>query len=93
MKSLQKNLSDMNTISVKEAKYIDDYKLEIVFTNRKIRVVDFEPFLTTHSHPQYNKYKKPKYFKSFKIENGNIIWGKDWDMIFPVYDLYKGKVN
>jgi hypothetical protein len=50
-------------------------------------------FFTAHSHPQYNKYKKPENFKRFKIENGNIVWGKDWDMIFPVYDLYTGKIN
>ena len=83
----------MKTIAVKEAKYIEGYKLEILFTDDKKKLVDFQQFLKTHSHPQYNKYKKAENFKRFKIENGNVIWGKDWDMIFPVYDLYQGKVN
>ena len=77
----------MENIIVKEAKYIEHYLLEIIFTNNKKRVVDFGGFLQTHSHPQYNRYKKVENFKKFKIENGNVVWGKDWDMIFPVYDL------
>ena len=55
-------------------------------------IVDFGNFFETHSHPQYNKYKKVENFKKFKIENGNVVWGKDWDLIFPVSDLYKGKI-
>ena len=83
----------MKTISVIEAKYIDGLKVEIVFNDNKKNVIDFSSFFQTHSHPQYNKYNKPGNFKKFKIENGNLVWGKDWDMIFPVYDLYKGKIS
>ncbi len=56
------------------------------------QVIDFASFFE-HSHPQHNRYKKEENFKRFKIENGNIVWGKNWDMIFPLHDLYKGKVN
>ena len=83
----------MKLISVIGAKYKESFKVEIVFNDNKIRVVDFDLFLKSHNHPQYNKYKKEENFKGFKIENGNLVWGSDWDMIFPVYDLYKGKVN
>ncbi|MES2331595.1 MAG: hypothetical protein V4539_18460 [Bacteroidota bacterium] len=83
----------MKIISVKEAQWIADYIIEIVFNDNKKKLVDFGVFLNKHSHPQYNKYKKPAQFKKFKIENGNLVWGKDWDMIFPVFDLYKGKIN
>ena len=83
----------MKAISVSSAAYINNYKLEVVFNDNKKRVVDFGNFLNTHSHPQFNKYKKQENFKKFKIENGNMVWGKDWDMIFPVYDLYQGKIE
>jgi hypothetical protein len=83
----------MKTISVKEAKYIDGLKVEVVFNDEKKSIIDFSPFFQTHAHPQYNKYKKPSNFKKFKVENGNLVWGKDWDMIFPVFDLYKGKIE
>lgn len=83
----------MKAISVSKAAYVDGYRVELVFNDSKKRVVDFGNFLNTHSHPQYNKYKKPENFKKFKIENGNIVWGKNWDMIFPVFDLYQGKIE
>ncbi|HKP32024.1 MAG TPA: hypothetical protein VJT83_04835 [Chitinophagaceae bacterium] len=36
------------------------------------------------------KYKKPENFKKFEILDGNLIWGKHWDMIFPIQQLYSG---
>lgn len=83
----------MKAISVSKAAYVDGYRVELVFNDSKKRVVDFGNFLNTYSHPQYNKYKKPENFKKFRVENGNIVWGKDWDMIFPVFDLYQGKIE
>ena len=83
----------MDTISVKKAKYLDDFKIEILFNDNKKKIVDFAAFLRSHSHPQFNKYKKSEYFKKFQVENGNVVWGKNWDMIFPLYDLYQGKIK
>ncbi len=80
-------------IIVVRAEHVENYKLEILFSNDKKKLVDFSTFLDLHSYPQYNKYKKESNFKKFKIENGNVVWGKDWDMIFPVDELYKGKIN
>ena len=80
----------MSAISIKEINYIDNFLLEITFNDNKKNVIDFGAFLETHSHPQFNKYKKINNFKKFKIENGNVVWGKDWDMIFPISDLYNG---
>ncbi len=88
-----KKLNEMDTISIKEAKYLNDFKIEILFNDNKRRIVDFGTFLNSHSHPQFNKYKQPEYFKRFKIENGNVVWGKDWDMVFPIYELYQGKIR
>lgn len=82
----------MKNISVIGANYISGLKIEIEFDDHKKKIVDFTHFFQTHSHPQYNKYAKPEVFKKFKIQNGNVVWGKNWDMIFPVIDLYKGKV-
>jgi len=50
--------------------------------------VDFEPFILANPHPQYNRYIEPRNFKKFTIENGNVVWGKNWDMIFPLMQLY-----
>lgn len=83
----------MKTILIEDAVYKSNYKIEIVFSDKKTRIVGFSHFLKNHNHPQYNKYKTERNFKRFKIENGNIVWGKDWDMIFPIKDLYEGKIN
>ena len=26
------------------------------------------------------------------LEHGNVVWGKNWDMIFPIKQLYRGFV-
>ncbi|WP_366107231.1 hypothetical protein [Spirosoma sp.] len=57
------------------------------------QVIDFGPFLSAHSHPQHDKYRKLANFKRFKIERGNVVWGKDWDLIFPVAQLHQGYVG
>ena len=80
-------------INIVNAEYVESYMLEIFFSNDKKKLVDFSEFLEMHSHTQYNKYKKENNFKKFKIENGNVVWGKDWDMIFPVDELYKGRLG
>lgn len=32
-------------------------------------------------------------FRTFKIVEGNIVWGDDWDLIFPMEKLYRGKAE
>ncbi len=80
-------------MKVVKAKYLADYKIVISFSDLTQQVVDFGPFLTDHSHPQYDKYKIPSLFKTFKIERGNIVWGKEWDLIFPIDQLHSGKID
>ena len=79
-------------IKIVNAQYIQDYKIKLSFGDGTQKVVDFGGFLKRHSHPQFDKYKRLTWFKKFKIDNGNIVWGKDWDLIFPVDQIYKGKI-
>ncbi len=80
------------SISVVNAQYISNYKVKLFFNDSTVRIIDFGVFFQKKNHPQFNKYKTISNFKTFKIDQGNIVWGKDWDLIFPVYDLYKGKI-
>lgn len=75
------------------AEYLADYKTLISFSDLTQQIIDFGPFLVEHPHPQYNKYLSPNLFKKFKIERGNIVWGKDWDLIFPIDQLHAGKID
>jgi hypothetical protein len=73
---------------IQQANYISDLKVELKFNDGTIHNVDFSNFLLNHPHPQYNKYLKPANFKKFYIENGNIVWGKNWDLMIPIENLY-----
>jgi len=68
------------------AKYIDDYKVELIFDDKKINVINFLPVIK--SNPVCKKYLDVTEFKKFKLEQGNIVWGRNWDMIFTIESLY-----
>lgn len=57
-----------------------------------VHPADIGEFIRRHPHPQYNKYLDPRKFSRFAIENGNIVWGKNWDLIFPVEQLHTGAI-
>ena len=82
-----------NAIAVKNAIYIDGYRICISFTDGKEKIVDFADFINTNYKEVLSKYKISSNFKRFKIEDGNIVWGKNWDLIFPVHQLYQGKIS
>jgi hypothetical protein len=82
----------MNAVSVTRAIYLHAFKVRIEFSDNTWRVIDFEPFLKENHHPQWDRYNKINNFKKFKIENGNLVWGRNWDLIFPVYGLYTGEI-
>lgn len=67
--------------------------VEITFSDKTVKTVDVGEFIRLHPHPQYNKYLNPKKFKNFNIENGNVVWGKNWDLIFPLEQLYAGRIG
>ncbi|MDZ4846093.1 MAG: DUF2442 domain-containing protein [Chitinophagales bacterium] len=83
----------MKTISVIHALHKEQYILYLTFSNGSERDVNFSNALTAFAKGDLSKYKNLRYFKQFKIENGNVVWGKNWDLIFPVEELYRGKIN
>ncbi|MDR0667604.1 MAG: DUF2442 domain-containing protein [Prevotellaceae bacterium] len=78
-------------LSIVEATYLDGYAVRLTFSDGVVRDIDFGPFLLGNPHPQYDKYRDIKKFKKFKIEYGNIVWGRNWDLIFDEYELYRGR--
>ena len=77
-------------IKLVNAKYLNDYKVELQFNDNVVRQIDFGKFLNTHSHPQYDKYKKLSNFKKFRIDRNNLVWGRYWDLDFDLWKLYQG---
>jgi hypothetical protein len=73
------------------AEYAGDFKIHIVFSDEFSNVVDFKPFLKRSFHPSIRKYLDEVLFQQFEVRDGNINWN-DYDMIFPIEDLYAGKI-
>ncbi|OFX37787.1 MAG: hypothetical protein A2X08_02970 [Bacteroidetes bacterium GWA2_32_17] len=78
----------MKNISIIKAEYVCDYKVRLTFNDEKVNVVDFEYYVMKQKNPDYQKYKKLNEFKKFKIEEDNIVWGKNWDLCFHIHKLY-----
>ena len=77
-------------MKVTTAKYLDDYKIQLTFSDGKTNVINFLPALK--KIPQCCHFLDITAFKKFKIDGGNIVWGKNWDMIFTLESLYKNKL-
>ena len=78
-------------ISIENAKYIDDYKIYMKFSDGKESTVDFKKFIEKSNHPDIKKYSDKKLFSNFNLDYGDIEWN-DYELAFPIYDLYRGKI-
>ena len=82
----------VDVVEIKSAKYIGDYAICISFSDKTERSVDFKAFLVKSIHPSISKYLNESLFKQFEIINGNLNWN-DYDLIFPVHQLYEGEIK
>lgn len=80
----------MNRLYIISATDEGNLTVQLTFSDNTTQVVNIGDFIRRHPHPQYNKYLDPRKFKRFTIENGNIVWGKNWDLMFPIEQLHAG---
>ena len=78
-------------LRVMEATHVPRHRVDIKFNDGTRRVVDFGPFLKQARNPMFTKYRSAEEFKSFHIQDGDLMWG-DFEMIFPIMDLYHGNI-
>jgi hypothetical protein len=70
----------------------DEYRLTISFSDGAVRTVDFGPFLLRNArHPAVQEYLDPVRFGNYTIRDGDLMWG-DYDLLFPIADLYRGNI-
>ncbi len=79
-------------LKILKAKYLSDFVIRIFFNDSTEMLVDFKPFLQKSNHPAISKYLNEDKFADYKIIDGNLNWN-DYDMIFPIWDLYQGKIE
>ena len=87
----EKSSRKVQTVKVEKAKYIGNYIILVRFNDETERKVDFQPFLSKAQHPSIKKYLNEDLFLNYKVIDGNLNWN-DYDLIFPVWELYKGKI-
>jgi len=78
-------------ISIEKAHYVDEYKIYLKFNDGKENTLDFKNFILNSRHPEIKKYQDKNLFKKFNLEYGEIAWN-DYDLAFPIYDLYQGNL-
>ena len=82
---------NVDSIEIKSERYIGDFAIRIYFSDGVKKLVDFRPFLESSLHPSIRKYLDESRFKEYQIIDGNLNWN-DYDMIFPIEDLYQGRI-
>ena len=83
----------MNPLQVVHIECFENLTVRLCFSDHTEKIIDIGDFITKHPHPQYNKYLEWKNFKKAAIENGNVVWGKNWDLMFPIEQLYNGVIE
>ena len=84
-------IAENQIITIQEAKYIENYKINIIFNDNSSQVIDFYPFLSNSLNPHINKYLDINKFKNFLIHEGDLEWN-DYDLCFPIADLYENNI-
>lgn len=79
-------------MSITNVTYIGNLSVKVDFSDGTSQMINVGDFIHRHPHPQYNKYLDEKKMRSFSIENGNVVWGANWDLIFPIEQLYAGRL-
>ena len=74
----------MRIISVN---YLNDYKLEIIFSNSEKRICDFEFFLKNSKNKSISKYLNIQLFKKVIVDTGFLSWN-DGEMEISASSAY-----
>ena len=78
-------------LQIEKADYIKDYKIKLVFSDKKEWIINFQPFLEHARNPMTRKFLDINEFKKFKIEYGDLVWN-DYELCFPIIDLYEDNI-
>ena len=74
-------------LSIKNAKYIDDFKIYLQFNNNRKGEVDLKEFLEKTPLKPFKRLKEREKFRNFKVDY-TLIWDEDLDLA-PEYLYYK----
>ena len=87
-------MSIPESVHIKQARHLGDYRIRFAFTDGRVTEVDFHGFLTKPAqNPMATQFLDVTRFRKFKIDQrADIVWG-DWEMCFPFAALYAGDLD
>jgi len=88
VRSHSKKINEEN-ITVVAARYLNDFSVAVSFSCGRTQLVNFLPLFEKYVKGDNLKYFAPERFKKFIVKNGNIHWGNNADVIFPVSAFFK----
>ena len=76
---------------VKEAQYLDNYKIKLSFEDGSSGVADLSGY--PNADNVFHLFLDIAYFRDFRIEHGTLVWGKEELDLAPetLYTLATGK--
>ncbi len=76
---------------IKEANYLDEYKVKLKFEDNSIGIVDFSEY--SKKGRIFEKFQDMNYFKNFHVNYGTLTWGDGELDIAPetLYEQATGK--
>ena len=81
----------MRYLRINEATYAGNFKVMLKFNDGADVLLDVGAWIRRNPHPQYNRYLNERNFKKFFLDGmGNIAWGKNRDLYFPIEQLREG---
>ena len=84
----------MKYLRIDKADYMGNLTVMLTFNDGVVVTIDFGSWILSHPHPQHNRYLDEKNFKKFYIDDvGNIAWGKNRNLYFPIDELHNGNIS
>jgi hypothetical protein len=65
---------------ITEASYIKDYKIYLVFNDKKSGIVDLSKTICGDHRPIFKELKNQKAFRNFKVDMDTIVWSNGLDL-------------
>lgn len=81
------------TLTITGATFIAGKKILVNFSDGRSKMVDFAPLFNKYVKGAFEVYHEPSSFKKFIVKDGNLFWGKNEDVIFPVQTLYNSRYS
>ena len=74
-------------MKILKVKYLQEYKLEVLFSNNEKKTADFDFFLKKSKNKSSSKFPDKNKFKLVVIDNGFLSWN-DGEMEISAHSVY-----